>query len=94
MHTDHITDFPDFLFLRWTGGARTPLRVFGPPGTHEMVDGFLGALRQDIDRLDGWLKFANIALVPLLIGAGGLGWAAYRRRRTGPAKAGARGGTP
>ncbi|HXG79682.1 MAG TPA: Gldg family protein, partial [Methyloceanibacter sp.] len=29
------------------------------------------ALRRDIDRLDGWLKFANIALVPLLIGIGG-----------------------
>ncbi len=44
------------------------------------------ALRQDIDRLDGWLKFTNIALVPLLIGIGGIGWAATRRRRTsGPA---------
>ena len=39
------------------------------------------ALREDIDRLDGWLKFANIALVPLLIGFGGLGWAAMHRRR-------------
>ena len=38
-------------------------------------------LRKDIDRLDGWLKFANIAAVPLLIGFGGVGWAAYRRRR-------------
>jgi len=44
------------------------------------------ALREDIDRLDGWLKFTNIALVPLLIGIGGIGWAATRRRRTsGPA---------
>jgi ABC-type uncharacterized transport system involved in gliding motility auxiliary subunit len=42
------------------------------------------ALREDIDRLDGWLKFANIALVPLLIGVGGLGWAAVRRRRAHP----------
>jgi len=41
------------------------------------------ALREDIDRLDGWLKFANIALVPLLIGIGGIGWAAVRRRRSG-----------
>jgi ABC-type uncharacterized transport system involved in gliding motility auxiliary subunit len=39
------------------------------------------ALREDIDRLDGWLKFANIALVPLLIGFGGVGWAALQRRR-------------
>ena len=48
MHSDHITDFPDFLFLRWTAGATKPLRVFGPEGTQEMVDGFLMALRRDI----------------------------------------------
>jgi ABC-type uncharacterized transport system involved in gliding motility auxiliary subunit len=54
------------------------------------------ALREDIDRLDGWLKFANIALVPLLIGAGGLGWAALRRRRAhaGMPKPEASGDTP
>jgi len=28
------------------------------------------ALRQDIDRLDAWLKFLNIAAIPLLLGAG------------------------
>ena len=36
------------------------------------------ALRSDIDSLDGWLKFANIALVPLLIGFGGLGYTVLR----------------
>ena len=53
------------------------------------------ALREDIDRLDGWLKFANIALVPLLIGFGGLGWAAMHRRRMSspPAKTGTQGDT-
>lgn len=48
MHTDHITDFGDFLFLRWTAGAKTPLRIFGPDGTRDMVDGFLLALSRDI----------------------------------------------
>lgn len=48
MHTDHITDVPDFLFQRWTGGATRPLRVYGPEGTQEMIDGFLMALRRDI----------------------------------------------
>jgi ABC-type uncharacterized transport system involved in gliding motility auxiliary subunit len=38
------------------------------------------ALRQDIDSLDGWLKFLNIAAIPLLIGVGGIGWALRRRR--------------
>jgi ABC-type uncharacterized transport system involved in gliding motility auxiliary subunit len=37
-------------------------------------------LRKDIDRLDGVLKFFNIAAVPLLIGLVGVGLA-YRRRR-------------
>lgn len=40
-------------------------------------------LRKDIDRLDGVLKFANIAAVPLLIGFFGIAWA-YRRRRAQP----------
>lgn len=48
MHSDHITDFPDFLFLRWTAGATVPLKVYGPQGTREVVDGFMMALRQDI----------------------------------------------
>ena len=52
------------------------------------------ALREDIDRLDGWLKFANIALVPLLIGFGGLGWAALQRRRPPPPGAAAQATEP
>ena len=39
------------------------------------------ALARDIDRLDTGLKLANIAAVPLLIGFGGLGVLAFRRRR-------------
>ena len=41
------------------------------------------ALRRDIDRLDGWLKFANIALVPIIIAVGGVGWSLWRSRRRG-----------
>lgn len=40
------------------------------------------ALRQSIDSLDGWLQFANIALIPLLIAAGGVGWTVWRSRQT------------
>jgi ribonuclease Z len=49
MHSDHITDFPDFLFLHWVTGATTPLKVYGPEGTQEMVDGFMMAMRRDIE---------------------------------------------
>lgn len=38
------------------------------------------ALRQSIDRLSNWLQFANIAFVPLLMGLGGIGYAAWRSR--------------
>lgn len=48
MHSDHITDVPDFLFLRWVTGATIPLHVYGPEGTQGMIDGFLAALRRDI----------------------------------------------
>ena len=48
MHSDHITDLPDFLIMRWTGGATKPLQVYGPEGTREMVDGFRAGLAPDI----------------------------------------------
>lgn len=38
-------------------------------------------LRRDIDSLDTWLKFVNIAAIPLAIGIGGLAFGAYSRRR-------------
>jgi ABC-type uncharacterized transport system involved in gliding motility auxiliary subunit len=41
-------------------------------------------LRRDIDSLDGWLKFFNIAAVPLLIGIGGIAVGLSRRRRQAP----------
>jgi ABC-type uncharacterized transport system involved in gliding motility auxiliary subunit len=44
-------------------------------------------LRKDIDRLDGMLKFVNIAAVPLLIGLVGIGWTYRRRRSTAPSRA-------
>jgi ABC-type uncharacterized transport system involved in gliding motility auxiliary subunit len=42
------------------------------------------ALRQNIDDLDGWLKFANIGFVPLMLGAAaiGLSWRRSRQRRS------------
>lgn len=48
MHSDHITDVPDFLISRWTGGATRPLAVYGPEGTRSMIEGFLAALSRDI----------------------------------------------
>lgn len=49
MHSDHITDIPDFLMQRWTGGATGPLRVYGPEGTRETVLAFQAGLRLDVE---------------------------------------------
>ena len=38
-------------------------------------------LRKDIDNLDAWLKFINIAAIPLLLGLGTLVFAVGRRLR-------------
>ncbi len=48
------------------------------------------ALREDIDRLDLWLKFLNIAAVPLALGVATLALALVRRRRLGEVDGGIR----
>lgn len=49
MHSDHITDLPDFLMMRWTLGAATkPIHVYGPEGTREAVEGFRNGLNPDV----------------------------------------------
>jgi ribonuclease Z len=47
LHSDHITDLADFLIMRWTGGATSPLQVYGPEGTGAMVAGFRQAVEAD-----------------------------------------------
>jgi len=48
MHSDHITDLPDLMIMRWTMGATQPLVIYGPEGTRQMADGFHSALQADI----------------------------------------------
>ena len=38
-------------------------------------------LRKNIENLEGWLKFANIGMMPILIGIGGVAVGAYQMRR-------------
>ncbi|MBL94381.1 MAG: ABC transporter [Magnetovibrio sp.] len=45
------------------------------------------ALRRDIDNLDGWLKFFNIAFIPLILGLFSLVWAALRKAKRGKVSA-------
>jgi ribonuclease Z len=49
LHSDHITDLSDVITTRWvTTFTRTPLPVFGPPGTATVVEATLAALAPDI----------------------------------------------
>jgi ribonuclease Z len=49
LHSDHITDLNDVITSRWvTTFAPNPLRVIGPPGTRQVVDGLLDSLGPDI----------------------------------------------
>lgn len=49
LHSDHITDLNDVITTRWvTSFALSPLRLIGPPGTQEVVDGILASLRPDV----------------------------------------------
>jgi len=47
LHSDHTTDLPDFLVMRWVGGIDRPLPVYGPEGTARMVAAFQEALAAD-----------------------------------------------
>ena len=47
LHSDHTTDFADFVVMRWLGGVDAPLPVYGPEGTASMVAGFRQAMSAD-----------------------------------------------
>jgi ribonuclease Z len=49
LHSDHITDLNDVITSRWvTSFTPAPLRVLGPSGTRNVIDGLLAALAPDI----------------------------------------------
>lgn len=47
LHSDHTTDMADFLVMRWVGGIRKPIAIYGPEGTKRMVEGFQQAMEAD-----------------------------------------------
>jgi ribonuclease Z len=53
LHSDHTTDLADFLVMRWVGGIRGPIPIYGPVGTSRMVKGVQEAMAADTKyRLD------------------------------------------
>lgn len=47
LHSDHTTDLADFLVMRWVGGVRHAIPIYGPVGTARMVAGFQEAMAAD-----------------------------------------------
>ena len=37
LHSDHVTDLPDIFLTGWTQGRSSPMRVWGPTGTKQMM---------------------------------------------------------
>ena len=49
LHSDHICDLNDVLTTHWIMSRdETPLRVYGPPGTIQVVDGIRAMLSADV----------------------------------------------
>lgn len=49
LDSDHILGLPELLLRGWVLRRNTPVRIWGPQGTRELVDGIVGAYRVDID---------------------------------------------
>lgn len=47
LHSDHTVGLPDLIHTPWVVGRRAPLRVYGPPGTQDMVDHLVAAWSAD-----------------------------------------------
>ncbi|MBV9253753.1 MAG: ribonuclease Z [Actinobacteria bacterium] len=48
LHSDHISDLNDVITTQWVmTSTETPLRVYGPPGTQQVVDAVLNMLALD-----------------------------------------------
>jgi ribonuclease Z len=49
LHSDHVIQIPDLILTGWVGGGRsTPLEVWGPEGTRDMMEHLLQAFAFDI----------------------------------------------
>lgn len=48
LHSDHTVGIPDFYLTGWIFGRSTPLRIWGPPGTTEMMSHLQQAYEFDI----------------------------------------------
>ncbi len=63
LHSDHVVGIPDVWLTGWIRGRKAPLRVWGPPGTKNMMTHLAQAYEFDIHiRRDVDEKFAGAAV--------------------------------
>jgi ribonuclease Z len=48
LHSDHVVGIPDLWLIGWPRGRKSPLRVWGPEGTQEMMEHLERAFQFDI----------------------------------------------
>jgi len=71
-HSDHIAELGELRLQTWVAGRRTPLKVYGPPGVEDVVDGFNRAYSHDADYRtahhgEKMLPREDVDLVPVVI---------------------------
>jgi len=59
LHSDHTVGLPDMMFTPWVMERKEPLRIFGPPGTQDMVKHLTYAFEKDINVRRKGLERAN-----------------------------------
>ena len=60
LHSDHVLELGGLVHTAWTTGLRSKVRVFGPPGTQALWQGFLASLAFDCA-----IRVADEGRVPL-----------------------------
>ncbi len=48
LHSDHCLGLPGLILAPWVVGRTDPIHIFGPPGTHQLVNNLLAAFKEDI----------------------------------------------
>lgn len=49
LHSDHVLELGGLVHTAWTTGLKQCLRIFGPPGTRALWDGFMLMMAYDCD---------------------------------------------
>ena len=63
LHSDHTAGLADLMLTPWVVGRQTPMEIYGPPGTRNMVEHILAAYAEDIAIRVGGLEHGLLRAV-------------------------------